>query len=83
MSAHAYIQYGDVPDTLTAASSQRVDSVTEVKLISFPGCPLCGQIEVLSDSRIQIEFPFPRGAELRGALVDWLMHWGISCTVVM
>ncbi|WP_454826050.1 phage portal protein [Paraburkholderia xenovorans] len=83
MSAYAYIQYADVPDDLTASSSQHIDSVTKAKIIAFPGCPLCGQIEVLSDNRIQVEFPFPRGGELRGALVDWLMHWGISFTVVM
>jgi hypothetical protein len=83
MSAHAYIQYADVPDVLTASSSQHVDSVTKAKVIAFDGCPLCGQIDVLSDSRIQVEFPFPRGAELRTALVDWLMHWGIHFTVVM
>jgi hypothetical protein len=83
MSAHAYIQYADVPDALTASSSQHVDSVTKAKVIAFDGCPLCGHLEVLSDNRIQIEFPFPRGAELRAALVDWLMHWGIHFTVVM
>jgi hypothetical protein len=83
MSAHAYIQYADVPEELTTASSQRVDDVTKAKIIAFPGCPLCGQIEVLGDGRIQVEFPFPRGAELRDVLLDWLVHWGISFTVVM
>ncbi|NYH21403.1 phage portal protein [Paraburkholderia bryophila] len=83
MSAHAYIQYADIPDSLIASSSQRVDSITKVKLISFDGCPLVGQIEVLEQNRIQVEFAFPRAAELRAALVDWLMHWGIHFTVVM
>ncbi|MGF6549328.1 phage portal protein [Paraburkholderia youngii] len=83
MSAHAYIQYADVPDSLAASSKQHFDSATQAKVIAFDGCPLCGQLEVLDDNRIQIEFPFPRGAELRGALVDWLMHWGIHFTVVM
>jgi hypothetical protein len=83
MSAHAYIQYGDVPQALIAASSQRIDSATQAKLISFPDCPLTGQIDVLSDDRIQIEFPWPRASELRRSLDDWLMHWGISFTVVM
>jgi hypothetical protein len=83
MSAHAYIQYADVPQILIDTSSQHVDSATKAKVIAFDGCPLCGQIEVLDGHRIQIEFPFPRGAELRGALVEWLMHWGIHFTVVM
>jgi len=83
MSAHAYVQYSDVPLPLIESSRQRVDSATQAKLISIDGCPLTGQIDVLSDNRIQIEFPFPRGAELRGALVDWLMHWRIHFTVVM
>jgi hypothetical protein len=83
MSAHAYIQYGDVPQALIGASSQRIDGATQAKLISLPDCPLTGQIDVLSDDRIQIEFPFPRAPELRGALVDWFMHWGIHFTVVM
>jgi hypothetical protein len=83
MSAFAYIQYADVPDVLAKCSSQHIDSATQARLIAFDGCPLCGQIEVLNDNRIQIEFPFPRGAELRGALVDWLMHWGIHFMVVM
>ena len=83
MSAHAYIQYADVPQSLIDSSSQRIDSATQAKLIALDGCPLTGQIEVLGDSRIQIEFPFPRAIELRNALVDWLMHWGIHFTVVM
>ncbi|MBB5444634.1 MULTISPECIES: phage portal protein [unclassified Paraburkholderia] len=83
MSAHAYIQYADVPQPLIDSSSQRVDSVTLAKLIAFDGCPLTGQIEVLSDNRIQIEFPFPRADELRNSLVAWLMHHGISFAAVM
>lgn len=83
MSAHAYIQYADVPAALTASSSQHVDSVTKAKVIAFDGCPLCGHLEVLSDNRIQIEFPWPRARELRHALDDWLSYHGISYTVVM
>ncbi|MEX3961043.1 phage portal protein [Paraburkholderia sp. EG286B] len=83
MSAYAYIQYSDVPEALTKSSSQHLDSATKHKVIAFDGCPLCGHLDVLADGRIQIEFPFPRSAELRTALVDWLMHWGIHFTVVM
>lgn len=83
MSAHAYIQYADVPQSLIDSSSQHVDSITKAKVIAFDGCPMCGQIDVLSDNRIQIEYSFPRAAELRAALVDWLMHWGIHFAVVM
>lgn len=86
MSAHAYIHYADVPSQLTASSSQRVDSASGAKLISFDGCPLVGQIDARNPAepmRLQVEFPFPRSAELRNALVDWLMHWGIHFTVVM
>jgi hypothetical protein len=82
MSAHAYIKYGDVPLALIESSRQRVDSATQAKLISIDGCPLTGQIDVLSDSRIQIEFPWPRAAELRYALGDWLVYHGIPYMVV-
>lgn len=83
MSAYAYIQYTDVPADLIASSRRHVDEVTKATVIAFDGCPLCGQVDVLSDESVQVGFPFPRGAELRGALVDWLMHWGISFTVVI
>jgi hypothetical protein len=83
MSAHAYIHYADVPDTLTASSRQWVDSVTKEKLVSFDDCPLIGQIDVLSDGRVQVEFVWPKLSDLRHALGDWLMHHGIHYTVVM
>jgi hypothetical protein len=83
MSAHAYIQYADVPQPLIDASSQRIDGATQAKLIAFPECPLTGQIDVLSDDRIQIEFPWPRARELRHALDDWMNYHGINYTVVM
>lgn len=83
MSAHAYIQYADVPDDLIAASHQRIEGCTGAKLISFAGCPLTGQIDALSDGSLQIEFPWLRAPELRHALGDWFMHWGIHYTVVM
>jgi hypothetical protein len=82
MSAHAYIHYADVPDQLTASSRQRVDSLTGAKLISFDDCPLIGQIDVLSDGRVQVEFVWPKLADLRHALGDWLMHHSIPYTVV-
>ncbi|MFM0689253.1 phage portal protein [Paraburkholderia strydomiana] len=83
MSAHAYIQYADVPDSLIASSRQRVDDNGGVKLISFDGCPLAGQIDELSNGRLQVEFPWPRAVELRGSLSDWLTYHGINFTVVM
>jgi hypothetical protein len=86
MSAHAYIHFADVPSVLVASSCQHVDSVTRAKIISFDGCPLAGQIDARNPAepmRLQVEFPFPRDAELRAALVDWLMHHGIHFTVVM
>jgi hypothetical protein len=86
MSAHAYIHYADVPDQLTASSSQHVDSVTGAKMIAFDGCPLTGQIDARNPAepmRLQVEFPFPRNAELRHQLEDWFFHWGIHYTVVM
>ncbi|ACC71075.1 phage portal protein [Paraburkholderia phymatum] len=86
MSAHAYIQWADVPDHLIAGSSQRVDSITQAKVIAFDGCPLCGEIEQEDANnptdRVQVQFPFPRAAELRHSLVDWFIYHGISFTVV-
>jgi hypothetical protein len=83
MSAHAYIQYADVPDALTESSRQWVDSITREKLVSFDDCPLIGHIDVLNDGRIQVEFAWPKLATLRYALGDWLMHHGIHYMVVM
>ncbi|MFX1675190.1 phage portal protein [Paraburkholderia sp. A2WS-5] len=83
MSAHAYIQYADIPDALIASSRQRVEGATGAKLISLDGCPLVGQIDVTSTGRIQVEFPWPRAADARHALDDWLTARGIQFTVVM
>ena len=82
MSAHAYIQYADVPDELAASRCQHVDDATQAQMVAFDGCPLIGQLESVGE-QLQIEFPFPRSAELRGVLVNWLMHHGISFTVVI
>ncbi|MGY6256556.1 phage portal protein [Paraburkholderia caledonica] len=83
MSAHAYIQYADIPQPLIDASRQRVDEATQAKLVAFPDCPLTGHIDVLSNGSIQIEFPWPRARELRHALDDWMNYHGINYTVVM
>ncbi|MFM0495608.1 phage portal protein [Paraburkholderia caledonica] len=83
MSAHAYIQYAALPQLLIDSSTQHIDSVTKAKVVAFDGCPFCGQIDVLSDGRIQIEFPWPRARELRHALDDWMNYHGINYTVVM
>lgn len=85
MSAHAYIQWADVPAELARTSRQHVDSGTRAQIVAFDGCPVCGQIERIHDAepatRIQVEFPFPTGT-LRTALVDWLMHHRIGFRVV-
>jgi hypothetical protein len=82
MSAHAYIQWTDIPHRPISSSCQRVDDATGAKLIAFEGCPLTGKIDQVGD-RLQVEFPFPRNRVLRDELIGWLMHWGISFTVAM
>jgi len=82
MSAHAYIQYADVPQSLIDTSRQHIDGVTGAKVIAFEGCPFAGQIESDGDA-LEVEFPFPRNAELRDSFVAWLMNWGISFMVAM
>jgi hypothetical protein len=82
LSAHAYIQYADVPGELTASMHQQVDDVTQAKMVAFDGCPLVGQLGPVGD-RLQVEYPFPRNADLRNQLVQWFMHWGIHFAVVM
>lgn len=84
MSAHAYIQWADVPQQLIDSSRQHVDSVTGAKVVAFDGCPVCGEIEDGKRlARIQVQFPFPRALDIRHALVDWLWYHGIHFTVVM
>lgn len=82
MSAHAYIRWADVPQALINGSRQRVDGATQAKLISFNGCPVIGEIEEQRGALV-VGFPFPKSADIHGALVLWLMYWGISFTVVM
>ncbi|SEI42194.1 phage portal protein [Paraburkholderia diazotrophica] len=82
MSAHAYIQWADVPQALIDSSRQRMDDNGAVKLVAFVGCPLVGQIEELSGGRIQIEYPWPQVPDLRHGLGDWLSHHGINYVVV-
>jgi len=83
VSAHAYIQWADVPQGLIGSSRQHVDDVTKEKLVSFDGCPFCGQISETSEKALQVEYPFPRNHDLRNSLVDWFMYHGIHFTVVM
>jgi hypothetical protein len=80
VTAHAYVQWSDVPQQLVDSSRQHVD-VTGAQIVAFDDCPLCGEIEAIG-ARIQIEFSFPRTLELRNALIDWLVHWGIPFAVV-
>ncbi|MBB5462893.1 phage portal protein [Paraburkholderia sp. Cpub6] len=83
MSAHAYIQYADVPQQLIDSSGQIIDRDTGAKLIAFDGCPQVGELEVLADGRIQIEYSWARNVDLRHSLADWLTYHGIHFTVVM
>jgi hypothetical protein len=87
MSAHAYIQWADVPTELARTSKQHRDEPTKAQIVAFDGCPLCGEIEKIHDhepaTRLQVQFPFPRESTLRDALIDWFIYHSISFTVVM
>lgn len=82
MSAHAFIQYADVPERLMTTAARQRDDVTGAHLITFEGYPLCGEIAE-SDSGLQIVFAWPHNAALRHQLGDWLTHNGLSFVVVM
>lgn len=82
MSANAYIDWTDVPQQLAASSNQRVDETTQAELVAFDGCPLVGSFHRAAGGYLGVEFPFPRSAELREQLIEWLLHWGISFTVL-
>ncbi|MEI5998250.1 hypothetical protein H3V53_13860 [Paraburkholderia bengalensis] len=79
MSAHAYVNLEDVPLRLRETSAQRVGDESGVTLVAFDGCPFVGHCELGAS---QIEYPFPRAPELRGALVEWLLHWSINFYVI-
>ena len=87
MSAHAYIQWADVPQELISTSQQHVDGITLAKVVAFDGCPFAGELETLDTkprgSVIQVQFAFPRNRDLRNSLIDWFMHHSIPFTVVM
>lgn len=82
MSAHAYIQYADVPEPLLESARRTIDGVTGAALIQFDGYPHSGEL-VGGPSDQQIEFAWPRNPELRHTLDDWFTHHGIHFTVVM
>ena len=82
MSAHAYIQYADVPEALLESSQRTIDSDTGDALIQFAGYPYCGVL-VDGPSDQQVEFAWSRDTDLRHALSDWFTHHGIHFTVVM
>jgi hypothetical protein len=82
MSAHAYISYSDVPNSVIASSRQRVHDETKEMLIAFDDCPLTGVIHDDEGGAQEIEFPFPRAPEIRNSLVGWFMKWSISFQVV-
>ena len=77
MSAFAYIEKSDLPHVVWVKAVQRVEGSD--KLIAFDGCPLTGAEQ--DDGEIQ--FPWPRSSVLRGELVGWLFHWGLSFRVEM
>lgn len=83
VTAYAYIQWQDVPQTLVASCLRHVEDATGANLVAFDGCPLSGRMDETGEGILQVEFPFPRNMDLRHSLVDWLMHWGICFTVVM
>jgi hypothetical protein len=83
MSANAYVDWADIPQRLIGSSRQHIDSTTQAKLIAFDGCPFAGQLEQSTDGGLGVEFPFPRNAELRDQLIEWLLHWGIPFTVLV
>lgn len=82
MSAHAYIQYADVPESLIDSALRHRDAVTAAQLIAFDECPFSGEISE-SERGAQIEYVWPRSLDLRHALGDWFTHHGIHFTVVM
>jgi hypothetical protein len=81
MSAHAYIQWADVPQQLIDTSRQQIDETTHAQIVAFEGCPFSGQLT--QGKSLQVEYPFPRNPDLRHSLVDWLWYHGIHFTVVM
>jgi len=88
MSAFAYIEMPDVPAGLREGSMQRKDTESAATLISFEGCPLTGELRTVrsafSDGPVdQVEYPFPRNAQIRNDLVAWFVNHGINFTVVM
>lgn len=85
MSAHAYIQYADVPEQLLESALRHRDTVTGAYLIAFDDCPFSGEITELlgSSGGAQIEYAWPHSLDLRHALGDWFTHHGIHFTVVM
>lgn len=82
MSAHAYIQYADVPEQLLESGQRTVDGATGAALIQFEGYPHSGEL-IDGPCDLQIEFAWPRDVDLRHVLGDWLTHHGIHFTVVM
>lgn len=82
MSAHAYIQYADVPERLIESALRHHDSVTGAHLIAFDNCPFSGELTE-TERGTQIEYAWPHSLELRHALGDWFTHHGIHFTVVM
>jgi hypothetical protein len=82
MTAYACIPWEEIPKPLADSCRKEVEEGTRATLALFNGYPFAGQINETS-SGLQVEFLFSRDAQLRNALVDWLMYWGISFTVVM
>ena len=79
MSAHAYIQYDDVPAPLIDTALRHGDGE---RYIAFDDCPFSGEISETSDGGTQIEYAWPNSLDLRHALGDWFTHHGIAFVVV-
>ncbi|WP_346275219.1 hypothetical protein [Burkholderia ambifaria] len=78
MSEFACIEWSSVPLPLRGIAVRRTETMTGKCLIAFTGCPVIGR-EIDND---EIEFPFPRGVELRESLIDWMLYWGIPFRVM-
>ncbi|WP_269501086.1 hypothetical protein [Burkholderia sp. IMCC1007] len=78
MSEITCIELSSIPAPLADSATRRADDVSGDRLVAFSGCPVVGR-EVDNG---EIEFPFPRGVELRESLIDWMLYWGIPFRVM-
>lgn len=74
MRSYLYVKTASLPPQLLALEKRRREELSI--WISFPGCPFAGLAE-----GEEIQFPFPRGTELRRRLTEWLDHWEVAYQV--